>query len=351
MAFFNSKKKQRPVVILAGCPPTIHEKFNPLDADIVEVTTVRGALLSLERKPSLVVAAVDRLEEVGDLNRELLRQALKTADTNGVPVYTVDEFASLSDTGIITNLLSTSSNTGVRFVIPKVIMYASYSGGIGKSTLSISTARAFREITGLPAAVIESGIGSSILLTKVGLSDGPSLFEVMRIGAQPRKWKDVDLYPLSEREAYAMIEYRDFVKKLKEIASVHPLTIIDGSPNSPLWDTLASFVDEVIVVAAPRPDTILQARTTYAETREFWTVRNMEGKRVRLVANLTKNVIEKAAFTERVDAFIDFNEGLARDFSSTLGQPILEMLYPGLIPRSRGLFASKPGGTVTRDAV
>jgi hypothetical protein len=327
---FTKKKIQLPVVVLAGCPPSIHERFTPTDAKLIEISTVRGALLALENNPSLVVLDIDKLEEVGEFNREILRQALKTAEINGTPIYSVRDFSTLTDAGVITNLLGTSALTGVRFVIPKRVMFANYSGGVGKSTLALAAARSFHDITGLSAAVIESGIGSSVLLSKVNILEGPSLFDTMRLGAVPRTWNGVDLYPLSEREAFAMVDYGDFMVKLNQLAAVHPLVIIDGSPNSPIWDQLTQFVDEVLVVAAPRNDTIIQATTVYDEIREFWTTRKMPDKRVRLIANMTKNIVEKAAFTEKAERFIDYDEGEAHEYGYAIGDPIVDLLYPGL---------------------
>ena len=135
-----------------------------------------GGLYQALKGAHLVVTDVDDLTESANLNRERLIQVLaNTVAVSG------SEFAR-NPVEYLDRARVASGLTGI--LPPRSVAFAGLSGGVGKSTLSLSLARFFRQKTGLPTAVIELSCGPSGILALLSKEeqDWNHIYEVVSQG-------------------------------------------------------------------------------------------------------------------------------------------------------------------------
>lgn len=320
------KSPSLPLVVIASRNPKAFEKFSVKEARVVEVVTSRGLVRALEEGPALVVADLDDVVPTADFSLESLKFVLLTAEGNGIPVVPSEMLGGGEYDAASLSQAKTSS--GVRYLLPKVIIVTNYAGGIGKSTLSLSMARAFRKYSGLGAAVIEAGVGASALAPKLNIASAPSLYEVILQNAAPKKWEGVDLYPLSMREAQVLAGEQRTSDAIRSIAQAHTLTVFDASPLTPLWSQILNLADEILVITTPRGDTIAQADVTYREIADFLAAQDSKLKPT-LVMNMVTSLGDRLSLGNDLGAWVPFNDQAARSFSENLSLPVLNMLYSG----------------------
>jgi hypothetical protein len=319
------KTPKLPIIVVASRNPKAFESFNPSEANVFEAVTTRGLIRALESSPALMVVDIEDVVATSDVTIEALQFALNTALRNGVPIL---NSTNLGETGFDAATLSQArTNSGVRFVLPKVVVVTNYAGGIGKTTLSLAMARSFCRVTGLGAAVIEAGVGASSLGPKLSLTTN-SLYEIATQKEKPKSWEGADLYPLSMREAQVLAGDTRLNETFKNIVQSHTLTIIDASPLSPLWSQALQLADEILVIATPRGDTIAQADATYRELSELMAAKNSKKKPV-LVMNMVRSISERISLGSDLGAWVPLNEHAAKNFGDELGVPVLNMLYSG----------------------
>ena len=322
---FLKKTPKLPVIVIASRNPKVFESFNPSEAIVVEAVTTRGLIRALESSPALMVVDIEDVVATFDVTVEALQFALNTALQNGVPIL---DSKNLGETGFDASTLSQArTNSGVRFVLPKVVIVTNYAGGIGKTTLSLAMARTFGRVTGLGAAVIEAGVGASSLGPKLSMT-ATSLYEIATQKEKAKSWEGADLYPLSMREAQVLAGDPRLSESLKNIIQSHTLTIIDASPLSPLWSQVLQIADEILVITTPRGDTIAQADTTFRELSELMAAQNSKKKPV-LVMNMVQSLSERISLGNDLGAWVPFNQQSAKNFGDELAVPVLNMLYSG----------------------
>ena len=165
-----------------------------------EALTTSGVYNSLEGA-DLAVVDVDQLVETGEVSRERVRAVLGEGDISWV---TGGKFASDPQRW----LDEARARSGLVKALPaQVVAFTSLSGGVGKTTLSLSLARHFRQKTGLPACVIELTLGPSGLSALVGGGrELPHLVDVLTRGVAWPVWEGVTLAPMLWDGATELIE-------------------------------------------------------------------------------------------------------------------------------------------------
>jgi hypothetical protein len=141
----------------------------------------------------------------------------------------------------------------------RTIAFVSYSGGTGKTTLALDTARHFAHRTNLPTLLTEFTYGQSALASLVGDPGMPHLFDLAtQPDAKAATWHRVTLVPMDYGHCrdlpIALIE-----KHLKQQIAEHVLTVIDTCWPHALIRTIEDEIDQWLVVATPRADTITNA--------------------------------------------------------------------------------------------
>lgn len=135
---------------------------------------------------------------------------------------------------------------------PRQVAFCGWSGGIGKTTLALATAKAFHAATSLPAAVIELVPGPSAIrvVTEV---EGDDLYQVVSQDgacAYPR-WQGVTL-GLMEWSTAELLAPEQVQAHWRHLADEHVFVAYDV----PAWHPLAAFVEaeQWYVLADGRPD-------------------------------------------------------------------------------------------------
>lgn len=317
-----SRSPQAPRVVLASRSAQAVELLAAGGADIVEAITTRGLIQSLGSPAALVVADPADWVEAGGVTRDQAAAALQSAVAQGVPVLTSQE---LLAQGFSAERIGKSARVALRYYPSAEIALTSYAGGIGKTTLSLATARAFHELTGLPAAVVEIGTGESVLGAKIS-AEPPTLYEQLTQGTPPVSWHGVDLYPLSQPEAEVLLQSYQPDALLERIGREHTLVVYDASPLNPLWDLTLARLSVLFVTAIPRADTVVQAQRIL---RDLKAQSDHAGLRALLAVNMVHTPGERMSVPEADGIWVPYDSARAGHYDPSLATPLLAALYPG----------------------
>ena len=282
-----------------------------------------------------MIVDLDDLVEVSDLPRAALRDALTAAVEDGIPLFSSEQFLSEGQQILGQSLSEDGSRTAIRFMTSRVVLIANYCGGVGKTTLALATARRFRQAAGLGTALVEAGIGGSSINARLGNAERPSLYGVVTQAVQPGQWEGVDVYPMDNREASALAsDIERTTAAVDQIIQDHTLTIFDAFPGNPLWPTLLTRATDILVVTAPRSDSIAQTDVMFQELHD--SLAAIETKpRLHLVLNMVRTWGEKLPLKGQTDIVLPYNEKLAQGLSASLADPVLNLLYPGWNKREK----------------
>lgn len=317
------QRRQQPWVVVATRQAAALAAAHQADLPVMEAVSTVGLLRALEKGPALVVVDLAELVEVPEMPREAAAQALDTLRTQGVPVTDGHAFGQDSKRWLGEALLQHGDRRGVRYLPRRVVLVTNYSGGVGKTTLSLALARRFRERTGLGAAVIEAGLGGSSFRAYLE-EDLPSLYAVLTQGAEPGTWEGAHVYPLEAREARLIGGDERLDHTLQAILDAHTLTVFDAAPDNPLWSRLLEKTTDVFVVATPREDALMQA-AAMLHTLEAHPRRHE--LRVRLVVNQVRSTAERLQVRGLGAAQVKYHERRARALDGRLAEPLLDVLY------------------------
>lgn len=320
MPFLRSRTQPPPRVIAAVHDADVLETLAREPIVLDEVITTHGLLDALGAPAALAVVELDQLAEVGGVTRAQVQATLEALASQGLAVLrAADVRAGRFDT----QQLRSTQHVTARYYSPAMIAVTSYAGGIGKTTLTLAAARAFRENTHLPAAVVELAMGDSTLAARLGRSDCPTLYEQVTQVLAPASWQGVDLYPLSQREAQVLAASYNAGALLADIVRAHTLVVFDLSPLNPLWATVLSRLSRVFVIAVPRPDALVQAGAL---------LRDIEAQEAAppcgLVVNMTRSSADRLAVSREATVWVPYDEERAATFHPLLGVPLLRALYP-----------------------
>jgi hypothetical protein len=225
----------------------------------------------------------------------------------------------------------------------RVIGFASYSGGTGKTTLALDTALHFARRTEMPVLVTEFTYGVSALAALTGL-DMPHLFDLAtQLDVEAARWKGVTLAPM-DYENCQDLSVHQIGRYLKEQMNRHVMTIVDSVWPHGLLGAVQKEVDEWFVITTPRVDAVENAERLRDE---------LDGKKASIIVNKKGGVVDRFALSE-VDRALELPEIRQPDrFEGTLGKQVLSLTYgsktwrkyeKGFVDRLRGLIAPGRAG-------
>jgi hypothetical protein len=175
----------------------------------------------------------------------------------GIPVVSSEEFLAQPEHWITEARRGKGEITDLP--TKRTIAFVSYSGGTGKTILALDTARHFARRTNLPTLLAEFSYGQSAVASLVGDPGMPQLFDLAtQPDARAATWHGVTLVPMDYGHCrdlpIALIE-----KYLKQQIAEHVLTVVDTDWPHALIRTVENEIDQWLVVATPRADTIANA--------------------------------------------------------------------------------------------
>jgi hypothetical protein len=145
---------------------------------------------------------------------------------------------------------------------PRAVAFTALSGGVGKTTLALATARAFHAATRLPAVVIELSPGPSALYALAQI-EAPTLYEVLEQGAAFPTWEGVTLAGMDWSLA-RLLEPVRVANLWTELTGAHIFTACDAPAWHPLFKFMLS-VSHYLVLSDGRVDALGAAVTLHAE--------------------------------------------------------------------------------------
>jgi len=300
---------------------------------LVVATRHRGALdalnavtdLPLERREALTTAGLyhalkgtrlaivdlDDVAESPDLSRDRLAQVLGNvlsatgAEFAARPAHYLDQARTAS---------------GLSGALPaRCVAFAGLSGGVGKSTLALTSAKYFRLKTGLPAAIIELSTGPSGLLALLAKDDQawPHLYEVVSQNKSWPIWEGVTVAGMAWDTTRLLPDER-VAAAWQTIKEQHILTVIDAPAYHPHWPLAQRLADRVLYVSDGRADALANA---------VWLLSH-DGTSGRLLLN-RGGLAAKLALPQAPLADLPDVGRAAATFGTQLGQRLMPIVYPG----------------------
>ena len=326
MGFLNRGHQVR--IILASTHPEAIEALDHLRQNgrsgderfqlrVEEALTTQGVYTALSRgRFHLVIVDLEALPEAG-LPREALESVLTQ---HRIPHVSGEEFARDPEKWRGKSLLEAGIPQSPP---PQVVGLVSYSGGVGKTTVSLHTARCFAQQVHLPVAVLElcHGVSGLACLTQ---TTPPFLHQCALQGEPPLVWRGITLLPLDYGKA-ARWEPEAFVPYLKGLASRHILTVVDSRWPHDLLPAVWNLVDRWMILAmANRLDTLANGLRLQEELKEE------SGLSASVVINRCprSSGFLLRSVTGIQDALRLGEIASPDDFSGELGEQFLPFIYP-----------------------
>jgi len=309
------------VLLAARCPrqDLLDQLMGRDDLALREAFTARGVIRGL---PGTNLVVMDDVFPAPDAGLEVMQ---RTLEMSGIPTTNSDGFLADAEEWLAKARLSGTKT--ITFLPSRQVNLINWSGGVGKTTLSMAICRRFVERTGLPAAMLELSMGGSALHARVS-EDLPEFYAIATGHAEPACWNGVHLYPMDGRTIEVLWKddperVQDFVA---EIRKRHTLFVVDCFPGHPLFEELvkANPATVNLVTTSPRDDAVLQARRLLKE---------IPGTTY-LVLNMAKTLADRAE--PGIKVALPYNENWAHSQDKGLADPVLELVYTGWKQWSRG---------------
>jgi len=212
-----------------------------------EAVTTRGVYHALP-KVQLAIVEIDSLIEE-EVPRGTLVEILNRSH---VPWTTPEGFLSEPMTWRA-HALAASGN--FQSFPPATAALTSYSGGVGKTTLSLDAAVHFATRTKLPTAIVEFPYGPSALRVITGTTDGANFVDVVHNErAVLPSWRGVTLVTVNYNDVGGLLKPDEVVQCFERIQAAHILTIVDSEFPHPWLEIIARHIGTFIIIAAPRAD-------------------------------------------------------------------------------------------------
>lgn len=287
------------------------------DLEVIEALTTQGVYSTLSKgRFHLVVVDLEQLPET-ELSRKTLKEIL---DRHNIPYLSGEEFALYPDRWKRGALLA----AGIPQSPPaRVVGLTSYSGGVGKTTVSLDGAVRFAQQTHLPVAVIElcHGVSGLAALTQ---TSPPFLHRCALQGGPPLTWRGVTLVPLDYGKAHRW-EPTEFVPYLGEVVSQHILTLVDVRWPHDLLPAVWDLVERWLILAmADRLDTLANALRLEEELKKE------RGASTTIVVNRCHRAsrLFLSSVTGIENALRLGEVASPSEFTGTLGERLLPLIYP-----------------------
>lgn len=279
-----------------------------------EALTTAGLYQAL-KGAHLAIVDLNDVAESPDISRERMQQVLANTLT-----VTGAEFAA-NPAHYLDRARAASGLSGAP--PPRCIAFAGLSGGVGKSTLSLSLARFFRHKTGLPTAVIELSTGPSGVLALLAQDnrDWSHLYEVVSQGKSWPTWEGITLAGMAWDTTRLLTDDR-IGAAWRAIKDQHILTVIDAPAYHPHWPLAEALADQVFVVSDGRPDALANAA---------WLMQHdgLNGSGKNKVLLNRGGLAAKLALPIKPVADLPDVGRAAQSFSSQLGSRLMSLAYPG----------------------
>ena len=241
---------KKPVVrvLVASSQVQVHEALETIAPyQATEAVTTRGVYHALPQAQLAIVEVESLIEE--QVPRETLIAIL---NRSSVPWTTPEDFLADPMTWRA-HALSAAGNFAS--FPPATAALTSYSGGVGKTTLSLDAAVAFAARTKLPTAVVEFPYGPSPLRVITGVADGAGFVDaVHNERANLPTWRGITLVTVNYNDVGGLLKPEEVAQSFARIQAAHILTIVDSEFPHPWLEAIARQVRTFLIVAAPRAD-------------------------------------------------------------------------------------------------
>jgi hypothetical protein len=282
-----------------------------------EAVTTRGVYHALPKVQLAIVELESLIEE--EVSRETLVEIL---NRSRVPWTTPEDFLAQPGTWRA-HALAASGN--FQSFPPATAALTSYSGGVGKTTLSLDTAVHFASRTRLPTAIVEFPYGPSPLRVITGVSEGASLVDVVHNEhATLPHWRGVTLVTVNYHEVGGLLKPEEVVQCFERIQAAHILTIVDSEYPHPWLEIIARHIGTFLIIAAPRADAwnnaaalkqwMERAPETYAHSQVIFNLVDGWGDRLTQMGLVRAMDLPRIKNPERLDG--------------RLGTQVLRAIYP-----------------------
>lgn len=310
----------------------------------VDVLEARSTLAINAHLPhtSLVIIDMDDVVNAGNLGRQGLAEIIASQH---VPRVTSRQF--LDNTPAV--LQEAQAFAGdVKSLPPRVVTFASYSGGVGKTTMAIALAEYVAQQTHLPVALLELPHATSglipVLLSREGahhnstatvaLANLPSLYAVGTQGETAQQVGGITIVPINQ-STFPLVSPEIIDKVITQVASAHVLTIVDAVLPHTLWSVVAKCTDRFFVPADwHRQDTIDAAKAAYemiTSTNENANEHETQTRYCSYVLNKANKMTKLLASTGEGDEQIvipDFKNVAAPQHVAAMAKALLSSIWP-----------------------
>jgi MinD-like ATPase involved in chromosome partitioning or flagellar assembly len=282
-----------------------------------ETFTTRGVIRGLPDADLVILGDVIPL---WDVDTSLMQHTLESTN---IPVATAEGMLAKPEEWIATARLANRKK--VQYLPARFVLVTGWAGGVGKSTIALAIAKRFRE-RNLPTAILEANEGGSYLVSRLG-PQLHSLYDVITGEGKASEWGGIKLHPIDYRASQVLSEDARMPDFLVGLKKGYTLVVVDASPNHPFWPRLLDLATTILIVTAPREDSLYQAETLLKELQPVRAVR--PDLHVHLIMNMVRTLGERVGMSGMVDASIPYNERMATQLDPRMADPILNLLYPG----------------------
>jgi len=282
-----------------------------------ETFTTRGVIRGLPDADLVVLGDVIPL---WDVDTSLMQHTLECTN---IPVTTPAQMLDQPEEWVSTARLANRKK--LQYLPARFVLVAGWAGGVGKSTIALAVAKRFRE-RNLATAFLEASEGGSYLVSRLG-PQLHSLYDVITGEDEASEWEGIKLHPIDYRASQVLSDDARMPDFLAGLKKGYTLVMVDASPNHPFWPRLLDLATTVLVVTAPREDSLFQAETLLKELQPIRTAR--PDLKVHLIMNMVRTLGERIGMSGLVAASIPYNERMANQLDPRMADPILNLLYPG----------------------
>jgi len=307
------KRKQDLVVVVAtrtaGVIPALEAAAQHLEKVRLEQREALSAAGAYQNLKGAHLVVVDTADLVGT-EEEHSRLAVALEDSPHLIVVDGRTFVQAAQ-GYLEQAVAV---TGLGEMLPpRSVAFTSLSGGVGRSTLALATARAFHEATHLPAAVVELSPGPSALYALTGAEEASGVYQVIEQGADFPVWHDITLAGMNW-ELARLLTADKITALWQSLLQKHVFVAFDA----PAWHPLFAQVnaETFFVLSNDRPD--VQVSSLALLERLLQSGQNAQvGLNRAGVAGRLSLPVETA-----------FDLKTVRNVWK-LGTPVLKVIYPG----------------------
>ncbi|MBN1440559.1 MAG: hypothetical protein JW929_14220 [Anaerolineales bacterium] len=320
--FFRRKKDQadRLIILLAAKDPD--PKLVGVLAERQEVVmretfTTRGVIRGL---PDADLVVLGEVIPVWDVDPALMENTL---ECTRIPVTTPEQMLAQPEEWISSARLANRKK--LQYLPSRFVLVTGWAGGVGKSTLALAVAKRFRE-RNLPTALLEANAGGSYLISRLG-PQLHSLYDVLTGEDTATEWEGIKLHPIDHRASQVLAEDPRLPNFLAGLKKGYTLVVVDAAPSHPFWPYLLDLATTVLVITAPREESLYQAETLLKELEPVRAAR--PDLKVHLIMNMVRSLGERIGMSGMVGASIPHSDRMANHLDPRIADPILNLLYPG----------------------